>query len=116
MLKVHLSDGRTLTFDLHSQEQAAEWLAKVKTHKFQEEIRAVVLHVSGHQYILTKPVDLSPVFFNAEVFDWKGKEVETAICISGEIAVKLTSHSNQKALRIAISREGKQRFNPLRQE
>lgn len=117
MLKVNLSTGESLHFDLTNEESALEWNERARDTRFQQQITALTLILNGVQYSLPRPSNLTPTFLFAENIppdpSAKIKGGERILAHAGDIGVVLTAHASQRALRVNVTRQGKQRFNPL---
>lgn len=118
MLKVNLDNGETLRFDLGSEEGAREWIERAKDSKFQARITGLTIHQNGVQYCLPRPQGFDQTFLFAEAIPPNGKikGAERVLCHAGNVGIVLTAHSGQqRAVRVNVSRQGKQRYNPITQ-
>ena len=117
MLKVNLSDGSTLRYDLNDPADVQAWTEKAKNHSFQSKITGLTVALNGVSYSLPRPKD-----FGEEVFlygekvepdiDNRIKGGEAVVCHAGDIQVVLMVHSSQRAARVDVTRPGKMRYNP----
>ena len=116
MLQVHLSDGRTLKFDLQDGVQAREWQLLANDFGFQETIRGMTLQNNGVQYSISRPQGFERVWYFAEFLEsdavrkFKGGE-RVSLQIDG-IRLMAMAHNEQRALRVSLSKTGKQCYNP----
>jgi len=115
VLKVNLDSGETLRFDLDDEEGAREWISRARDLKFQTRITGLTLAQNGVSYSLPKPDGFDGVFLFAEsiIPDGRIKGAERIICHAGNVGVVLTAHNGQKAARVNVTRQGKQRYNPV---
>lgn len=117
MIQVHLSDGRTLKFDLSDREQRDEWVRLAKDSKFQSSVRAVTLQDQGVRYSFTRPSGFSRVWVFSEYLppdsDKGFRGGERVTIQSDAIRSTLLVHAEQKAARIDMIRLGRQCYNPL---
>ena len=118
MLKVHTNDGLTSRIDLEDEEQAEQWLARLKDPRFQASITGLTVAFRGVQYSLPRPVGFSDVFFLAEHVSpdevRKIKGGERVFCFSDNVRIGMMVHKAQRAVRITLSKTGRQRFSPYR--
>ena len=116
MLQVHLSDGRTLKFDLQDGVQAREWQQLAGDFEFQSTIRGVTLQNNGIQYSITRPQGFNTVWYFAEFLestrDRRFKGGERAAVQSDNVRLSAMSHNEQRALRVSLSKTGHQCYNP----
>ncbi len=132
MLKLHTSDGQTHRVDLADPEQAKTWLTRLATEEFQASIKGVSLferhpvagkcqtchgdhgRTVGVQHSVTRPDDLSRVFFEVEAVPAQGrvKGGERVTVFAGDVRLVLMAHRHQLATRVQLSKVGKRRFNP----
>lgn len=115
MLKVHLNTGETLRFDLNDEEDARQWMERASSQAFQTQITGLTIAQNGVQYSLPRPEGFETVFLNAEAIKPNGriKGGERIVCHSGDVGVVLMAHTGQRAVRINVTRQGKQRYNPF---
>lgn len=115
MLKVNLDNGETLRFDLHDEEGAKKWMEHARSQAFQDRITALTLSLNGVQYSLPKPDGFETTFLYAEPIlpNGKIKGGERIICHSGDVGIVLMAHNGHRAARVNVTRQGKQRYNPL---
>lgn len=112
-----MRDGRTLCFDLENEEQVSAWLDRVRSPEFQSTITGLTLSHNGVQYSLPRPKGFDSLFMFAENVGPDAergvKGGERIICHAGEVSVNAVVHSQQKAVRVNVTRQGIQRYNPL---
>jgi hypothetical protein len=117
VLKVHTKDGLTSRIDLEDEEQAKEWFARLKEPDFQEGITGLTIAYRGVNYSLPRPVGFRNLFFLAEhVCPDPSKKIkggERIVATLDDIRVAVMVHRAQKAVRIGLTKAGKQRFNPF---
>lgn len=117
MLKVHTTDGLTARIDLENPEQAEQWLEQIKDPRFQASITGLTIALKGVQYSLIKPKGFSQVFFLAELVpvdeEHKVKGGEKMTAFLDDVCINVMVHSAQRAVRVSVSKTGKQRFNPF---
>jgi hypothetical protein len=117
LLKVHTNDGLTSRVDLEDLEQAEQWLARLKDPKFQASITGLTIAYRGVQYSLPKPQGFQDILFIAEYVaadeDRKVKGGERVFCIADSVRVGLMVHKAQRAVRVTLLKQGKQRWSPL---
>ena len=115
MLRVHLSDGRTLCFDLASEEAAAKWLHALRSTKLREQITALTVNLAGVSYTLKRPQHFRDVFMMAERVEPAGKVKGGVrlVCQADNVRGSIMLHSAQRGCRIELAKTGRQQFNPL---
>lgn len=116
MLKIHLSDGKTLSFDLLEKANAQELMGLLKEKDFQDSIRGMTILHKGVSYSLVKPNGFSQVFFLAEEVaqdsDSRIKGGERITCFADNLRLGVMVHRAQRSVRVAATKVGKQRYNP----
>lgn len=116
MLKIHTNDGLTACVDLEDEEQAREWIERLKDPRLQSKITGVTVAHRGVQYSLPRPLGFDHVVFQPEIIlpddQKKIKGGERVVCQAGDVRVELMVHKAQRAARVSLKRTGKQRFNP----
>ena len=117
MLRVHLTDGRTLRFDLKSERQAAKWLNSARDHKFQSEITGITIKHGGVSYSLSRPRGCGDVFLFAEYLvkntAQKFKGGGRVVCQADDTRISLMVHEAQRAAHVSVSKTGQQCYNPI---
>lgn len=117
MLKVHLADGKTVRFDIQSEDDASRWLERARDIAFQEQITGLTIAYRGVSYSLPRPREFrsEDIFMFAELIpaDSKVKGGERIAVQAGQIAISLMVHTNQRACRVDVSREGRRAYNPI---
>jgi hypothetical protein len=115
VLKVHLTNGETITFDLSNPEHAQRWLRHIRSRSFQDSITSLSLNLNGVQYALSRPNGFGDVSFFADLLEPHGrfKGGERLHCNAGEIGIVLLAHAGQRSLRVDVTMQGKQKYNPL---
>lgn len=117
MLQVHLTDGRTLHFDLEDQRQADDWSVKAREPCFQGAISGLSLLQNGVLYSLPRPYGFRRVWLFAESLRpdsarrFKGGERITGQVDSVRATVMV--HRGQRAVRIGLTNPGLQCYNPM---
>ena len=117
MLRVHLTDGRTLCFDIEDPRQAAEWLERAQDLGFQDTIRGLTVQHNGVQYSMPRPAGFARVWLFAEAMppdpELKFKGGERIIGQADNVRAILMVHEAQRAARISLSKPGWQCYNPI---
>lgn len=117
MLRVHLTDGRTLRFDLSDDRQAEQWLGRVSDAKFQADITGLTLQTNGTQLSLTKPSGYERIWMFAERLladpDQRFKGGERIVCQADETRTVVMMHAAQRAARVSLFKPGTQCYNPV---
>lgn len=117
MLKVHTTDGMTTRVDLENEDETRQWIEKLRDPAYQGSISGLTIYQKGVQYSLPRPQGFSQVFLCAECVepdpDKKLKGGERIVCVAGDVRIILMVHRAQKAVRVAVVKTGKQRFNPI---
>lgn len=117
MLKIHLSDGRTLSFDLSDPDKAKEWLSLVRKLGFQDSIRGMTVQHNGGSYSLTRPDSFHHLWLFAEHLEpeqsKKFKGGKRLICQADDVRVSMMIHEASRAVRVSLSKTGTQRYNPI---
>lgn len=111
MLKVHLSTGETLRFDLGDPTDAERWITLSSKLDFQASISGLTIDHNGMSFSIPRPRSLDLCFL-AEKFPSRGrsKGAEKVSVNNADVRVDLTVHSGQRAGRVDIIRAGWQRF------
>lgn len=116
MLKIHMSNGKTLSFDLLEQSNAHELMELLKKKDFQESIRGMTVLHKGVSYSLVRPTGFSQVFFMAEEVaqdpESRIKGGERITCFADSLRLGVMVHRAQRSVRVAAAKVGKQRYNP----
>lgn len=118
MLKVNLTDGRTLRFDLTNPAEAVAWADLARNHAFQAQITGLTVACNGVSYSLPRPKDFGEgIFLFAEAVEedpeQRIKGGERLFCHAGDVQVAMLVHAAQRAARVDVTRLGRQRYNPL---
>ena len=117
MLKVNLSNGESHHFDLREDEDARRWHDLARDSSFQRDITALTIVLNGVQYSLPRPAGFDPIFLFAELVEPEPerriKGGERILAHAGEVGIVLMAHAEQRAVRVNVTRQGKQRYNPL---
>jgi hypothetical protein len=119
MLKVHLNDGQTLNFDLAEQAQAVQWSALARDPAFQSRITGLTIADRGVQYSLPKPsgYEDGDLFLFGESIEanqiHKVKGGNRIVCQAGDVRVSMMVHKEQRAVRVAVVKTGRQKYNPV---
>ena len=117
-MRVHTKDGLTSRFDLEDEEQASEWLKRIKDPKFQAEITGLTVSSRGVLYSLTRPQGFRDLSFFAESvqkdMSKKIKGGERVFCFADGVRISMMVHQEQKAVRITLTKTGRQRFSPYK--
>lgn len=120
MLRVHLTDGRTLCFDIGDAQQAAEWVKRARDYSFQAAVTGLTVQHNGVQYSLPRPVGFREVWFFAESLpsdeSQKFKGGERLVCQADGTRVLVMAHSEQKAARVSLSKTGRMVYIPGMEE
>lgn len=119
MLRAHLADGKTLSFDLADPRGAAEWLKLANDHRFQDQLRGLTVQHNGVQYSLPRPQGFRRVWMYAELLvprlDQGFKGGERLVGQVDNVRATVMVHSSQRAARVSLSKPGTQCYNPLEQ-
>jgi hypothetical protein len=114
MLRVHLIDGTTLSFDLINDVRA--WRELVRDHAFQRRISGLTLQNKGALYSLSRPIGFTEVFLDGEFLapepDRKFKGGERLLCQAGETRAVVLVHAEHQAVRVSLARTGRLAYNP----
>jgi hypothetical protein len=117
VLLVHLANGNTEHFDLRSEEGVRKWTEFATMAKFQAQIRGLTVLINGVSYSLARPVGFDEVFCFAEWLEpnsgKKFKGGERVTCQAGENRIVLMAHEAQSAVRVSVSKVGRQCYNPI---
>lgn len=119
MLKVHTSDGKTLSFELRDEAQRSEWENLCASNAFQETIRGVALlhNRTLHTFPLPKQFKVrrfSAGLLTVPVKDGEKVLGERVMCQADTIRVTITAYYTRtpKMVRIDVMRSGWQRHVP----
>jgi hypothetical protein len=109
VLKVNLSDGRTLHYNLNDQADALAWSARSQDHAFQQKITALTILCDGVVYSLPRPVwgdaTLTADLVHADAVR-RIKGGQMLACRTRSVEVAIMVHSSQRAARVDISQHG----------
>jgi len=111
MLKIHMTDGETLSYDLESDTQGL--ISLLKKSNFQSKITAISVCNNGVQHSLVRPQGYRRVSFLPEHVRSNGR-VKGGIritCFAGDSKITLMAHS-QGSIRVSASRVGHQLYDP----
>lgn len=118
MLKVHTKSGLTERVDLTDEGQAKAWFERLKDPKYQANISGMSVAMFGVQYSLPVPIGFANASFRAELVVpdevRKIKGGERIICQCDDVMVAMMVHQAQRAVRVSVSKTGKQRFDPFK--
>jgi len=121
MLKVHLADGKTLSFELGDEKQKEEWTRLAASSAFQCTIRGVALLHNRTLHTMPLPKQFKNLRFSAELLkyrDGSGEKVsgERVVCQADMVRVSITAYYTQtpKMVRIDVVRSGRQRYDGSR--
>lgn len=116
MLRVNLSDGSTLSFDLATTEGRDTLDEAMSRRGFQASVRALTVAHNGSEYSFGRPSGFKdqPVF-HVERVDPAGKAKGGVriSCFVGDVRVTIMAHGDQSAVRFAVARVGKQCYSPI---
>lgn len=116
MLKVHTLDGLTLSFDLFEEAQLEDLRLRLLNVEFRSGITGMTVQEKGVLYSLSRPEGFRVISLQAEPVspvESKGiKGAEKIICFADDVRIEMIVHKRQRAVRINLSKIGKQRFNP----
>lgn len=117
MLRVHLSDGKTLSFDLSDSDKAREWLDLVRKTDFQESIRGMTIQHNGGSYSLSRPESFRHLWLFAEQLEpelsSKFKGGNRLVCQADDVRIAVMVHESQRAIRVGLTKTGAQCYNPI---
>jgi len=113
MLHVHLTDGRTLSFDPAIQEDVDAIASMEADGAFQCAITSVTLQSQGIQHSLARPRGLNPVTFHYQIVPDAGpsKGAERATFYAGALDLTLVVHASAAA-RTVLRRIGTMVYAP----
>lgn len=119
MLKVNLTDGRTLRYDLSNPKDATAWAELARNHAFQNQITGLTVACNGVSYSLPRPRDFKDTMFLfaeyvPENLEQRIKGGERLLCYAGDVQVALLAHAAQRAVRVDVTRVGKMRYSANR--
>jgi hypothetical protein len=98
VLRVHLSDGRTLTFNLFSDSDARSWKA------FEERNARLITGLSVTHNGVTFAVPQPCGFGDVDLFAYADKTAEVVTAHAGAAFVSVTVHGGQRAARVDVVR------------
>lgn len=115
MLKIHLSDGITLSFDLSDPCKAKEWLDLVGKPEFQESIRGMTIQHNGGSYSLSRPDSFHDLWLFAEYLEpdlsTKFKGGKRLVCRADDVQLVLMVHEDSRAIRASLTKQDVQCYN-----
>jgi len=107
----------TTGFDLEDEEQAAEWLEKLRDPSFQKTVTGLTVAHRGVLYSFSKPQGFQNVAYHSELvvpdLERKVKGGERIRCFADGVCVGLMIHREQRAVRVTLTKTGKRRFDPF---
>lgn len=121
LIKVHLRNGETLSFDLHIPKEADRWGERSSDMNFQKEITGIGIIFNSHWYTLPFPKKFRNVFFEAELVENTKKNKddnkfvgERIKCFADNVLICLMVYYGKrpKMSRVDLIHCGKRRFNP----
>lgn len=117
MLKVHISDGRTLSFELGDEAQREEWEKLSASSAFQESIRGVALLHNRTLNTLPLPKQFRTRRFSAGLISAREKDGERVlgervVCQADTVRVSITAYYTRtpKMVRVDVVRSGWMRY------
>ena len=118
MLKIHLADGKTLSFELGDEAQRKAWEELSASNAFQATIRGVALLHNRTLHTMPLPKQFKTLRFSAGLFTSKasgGEKIagERVTCQADAVRVSITAYYTQtpKMVRVDVVRSGWQRFD-----
>ena len=115
---MNLKSGRTVTFDLEKETDAAEWKRSVADVSFQSSIRAIGIVTGGFYFTLPLPKKFRLMHFDAELVQstkldrkYVGERVK-CFCDDLLISILVYYGTMPKMSRVDILKIGRRRFNP----
>lgn len=118
MIKIHLKDGKTLSFISSDPAQISKCMDLLSTAHFQENISGFTITNQGVSYSIPKPRDFGSSFMTIEAVQTEKEKLikgyERVICHTGDIGISVTTYNSQKAARVDVTRPGRQTYNPYR--
>lgn len=116
-MKVHLSSGKTLSFDLSDPNKANEWLDLVRKPEFQASIRGMTVQHNGGVYSLSRPDSFRHLWLFAEHLEpdlsTKFKGGNRLVCQADDVRITMMVHEASRAVRVSLSKTGRQCYNPI---
>ena len=116
MLKVHISNGQTLSFDLRDDAQRAEWEQSCATDAFQQSITGVALLHNKTLHVLPLPKQFKKRHFTAGLLKTEGSDGERVLgeqvtCQADNVRMCITAYYTRtpKMVRFDVIRTGWQR-------
>jgi len=134
MIRVHTSDGRTVTVDLRDETQARELFRSLANEGFQRTITAVTVAGSHHlvtrcsecgakvsakmanQFSVTAPKGEDRMHhFHVEDVEPNGKVKggERLVLFAGDVRLTAMSHVTQPSVRVSLTRLGRRVADPM---
>jgi len=115
MLKVQMSDGKTLTFDLRDDEQFEAWKQLENNPNRQAKIRAVGVIHDHIWHVLPAPKKFKQIRYQARVSQRNGKPASLRVsCQADDVSIKMVSYypngNSPRMVRTDIKRTGRQVF------
>lgn len=119
MIKVNMSDGKTLSFDLRKKEELDSWKQMCSSPDFQKTIRGVGIVYNTQWYAIPVPKKFKQIHYDAEVvLNRKEKDPEKQlvgerlICQVDDVQLSLLVYygNRPKMARLDAIKIGKQRF------
>jgi hypothetical protein len=115
LLKIHLCDGRTLTFDLSDPKQAEKWFRDAASENFQKKISGASISYNGVEFALPRPTGFGRIHLSAEHLQANPEKRsyggEVICCLAGDVSVRVLVHAKQKAMKVELARPGNLRFS-----
>lgn len=112
MLKVNLRDGRTLCFDLYTDEGLAQWRESQAAPGFQRQITGVAIQQDRWTHTLPLPSKFRSVEFDAERIITTRILGAVVNCTADDVIISLTVYNSGVSRVDVRRREWRQRFAP----
>jgi hypothetical protein len=119
LIKVHLKNGRTLSYDLQDSEQASKWVSDSREINFQSQITGIGIVFNSQWFALPLPKKFRQFHFEASLIEskkntgprFKGEKVQ---CFADDVLASIVVYWGQKPKmsKFDVVRIGRRRFNP----
>jgi len=114
MLRVHLADGKTMSWDITADGQLDELLERLRSQTFQKSITAITVQMNGHPCTMSRPKRAKDIEITAQRIEPNGK-VKGGVrltCQFDDARTVIMAHANG-AVKVVTDKVGWQKFNPV---
>lgn len=113
MIKVNTRDGRTIGFDLSTEDGLAAWREIRSSPTFQHNITGIAIHHDGWQHAIPLPVGLVRADFDADIMQPNGRAIGEFVTLAvDDFRITFTLYFSGVSRIDLLRRVWRQRFTP----